>query len=304
MRVGAECVFLGRSTLDLLYQVPEFPREDTKTMATRFLARCGGPALNAAVTFAFLGGDAHLISAIGRGGASGMLKSELRHYGVRLTDICDHEEFSPPVSSVIINATSGSRTIFNAPALPCVQQPELENALSPAVTGDPAAPIPSAPLLLADGFYTSEALGFLRGFHARGGAICLDGGSWKPETETLLPLVSMAICSERFSPPGIRTIEEKLDYLAARGLTCAAMTRGASPILARDRGRTFSIPIEPVDAVDTLAAGDILHGAFCWYFLSGKNFEESLRAASRVSTLSVRFFGCREWMAHFGREGR
>jgi sugar/nucleoside kinase (ribokinase family) len=293
-------VFLGRSTLDLLYQVPEFPREDTKTMATRFLAQCGGPALNAAITFAFLGGDAHLISAIGRGGASGMLRAELRHYGVRLTDICDDEEFSPPVSS----AASGSRTIFNAPALPCVQQPEREIALSPAVTGAPAAPIPSAPLLLADGFYTSEALGFLRRFHARGGAICLDGGSWKPETEALLPLVSMAICSERFRPPGIGAVEETLDYLSRRGVSCAAITRGASPILACDRGRTFSVPIEPVDAVDTLAAGDILHGAFCWYFLSGKDFEESLRAASRVSTLSVRFFGCREWMAHFNGGGR
>src|SRR6516225_978342 len=111
MPVGAECVFLGRSTLDLLYQVPEFPREDTKIMATRFLAQCGGPALNAAVTFTFLGGAAHLISAVGRGGAAEMLKAELRQCGVRFTDICENEDFSPPVSSVVINAASGSRTI-------------------------------------------------------------------------------------------------------------------------------------------------------------------------------------------------
>jgi sugar/nucleoside kinase (ribokinase family) len=292
MRVGTECAFLGRSTLDLLYQVPEFPREDTKIMATGSLAQCGGPALNAAVTFAFLGGSAHLISAMGRGGASEMLKAELRHYGVHLTDICDDEGFSPPVSSVVINAASGSRTIFNAPAMASVRAAEQQ------------FPIPAAPLLMADGFYVLEMLELLRDFHARGGAICLDGGSWKPETEALLPLVSIAICSERFEPPGIRTIEEKLDYLGARGVSRAAITRGASQLLGSDRGRRFSIPIEPVDAVDTLAAGDILHGAFCWYFLRGETFEQSLRAAARIATLSVRFFGCREWMAHFDREGR
>jgi sugar/nucleoside kinase (ribokinase family) len=301
MRVGTECVFLGRSTLDLLYQVPEFPREDTKIMATRFQAQCGGPALNAAVTFAFLGGAAHLISAVGRGGAAEMLKAELRQCAVRLTDICENEDFSPPVSSVVINAASGSRTIFNAPAVPCGRR-EPDNTLPRAIAGAPGVLTPPAPLLLADGSYVSETLDLLRDFHARGGAICLDGGSWKPETETLLPLVSFAICSERFEPPGIQTIEEKLDYLAARGVCCAAITRGQSPILGCDSGRRFSIPIERVDVVDTLAAGDILHGAFCSYFLRGKNFEESLRAAATIATLSVRFFGCRQWMAHFKRE--
>jgi sugar/nucleoside kinase (ribokinase family) len=291
MRVGTECVFLGRSTLDLVYQVPEFPREDSKTMATRFLAQCGGPALNAAVTFAFLGGDAHLVSAVGRGGASEMVKAELRHYDVRLTDIRDDEGFAPPVSSVVINAASGSRTIFNAP--PPASLPE-----TPKQVG-----IPAAPLLLADGFYVAEMLELLRDFHEHGGAICLDGGSWKPETEALLPLVSIAICSQHFQPPGTRSIEEKLDYLGARGVSYAAVTRGQSPILGRERGRMFSIPIEPVEAVDTLAAGDILHGAFCWYFLRGKNFEEPLRAAAKVATLSVRFLGGREWMGHFDREG-
>ena len=290
MRMGTECAFLGRSTLDLLYHVPEFPREDSKIMATRSVTQCGGPALNAAVAFAFLGGSAHLISAVGRGRASEIVKGELRHYGVRLTDLCDDAEFSPPVSSVIINARSGSRTIFNAPALPFGQ--------------DAGFPIPSAPLLLADGFYVTENLAVLRGFRERGGTICLDGGSWRPETETLLPLASMAICSERFHPPGTRTIEERLDYLAARGVSRAAVTRGQSPILGCDGGRRFSIPIEPVDAVDTLAAGDILHGAFCWYFLRCENFEESLRTAAKIATLSVRFFGGRDWMAHFDREDR
>src|ERR1700761_7381280 len=112
-----ECVFLGRSTLDLLYEISQFPRENTKTMASRFLAQAGGPALNAAITFASLGGSAQLVSAVGRGGWSHAIKAELERFGVRLTDLCDSDDFSPPVSTVAIHSGPGSRTIINSPAV-------------------------------------------------------------------------------------------------------------------------------------------------------------------------------------------
>lgn len=291
MRAAVECVFLGRATLDLLYQVVAFPQENTKTMATEFLTQAGGPALNAAITFAFLGGVAHLVSAVGRGAWSDLLKTELERYGVRLTDLCGCESFSPPVSSVVIHAGSGSSTIFNAPA-------HLPQDLPPLPDHEQFG----GRLLLSDGFYLREAGSFVRDFAARGGMVSLDGGSWREETDELLRLISIAICSERFRPPGIDGDEATLDYLAASGVPMAAITRGAMDVIACDHGRKFSIPIGQVDAVDTLAAGDILHGAFCWYFLRGGNFEEALRAAVGVATRSVEFFGARQWMAHFDAE--
>jgi sugar/nucleoside kinase (ribokinase family) len=285
MAAATACAFFGRSTLDLLYQTPVFPPENSKTMASAFLAQAGGPALNAAVTFAFLGGAAHLISAVGRGGWSQIVTQELQQYGVRLTDFCDLENFSLPVSSVVIHTASGSRTIFNAPA-------QLSDNIA-------SVPLPTEPLLLADGFYVFEAGTWFHEFAARGGVICLDGGSWRPEMEELLPLAQIAICSESFRPPGARTSEEALDYLAQHGVAAMAITRGGSDIIACEHGRRFAVAIEPVRAIDTLAAGDVLHGAFCWYYLQTGCFEQALRKASKIATRSVEFFGAREWMAHF-----
>lgn len=219
------------------------------------------------------------------------MKAELHKYDVPFTDICDVESFSPPISSVVINACSGSRTIFNSPTV--VPKDFLRVPDCDRIAG---------PLLLSDGFYTSELRNLLHDFPARGGMICLDGGSWKPDTEELLSLVSIAICSERFRPPRSTSSEDTLDYLATHGIRFAAITRGNSDILASEDGRRFCIPAEKVAVVDTLGAGDILHGAFCWYFLRSGNFEMSLRAASRISTISCRFFGAREWMKHCGRE--
>jgi sugar/nucleoside kinase (ribokinase family) len=285
MAAATACAFFGRSTLDLLYQVPLFPPEDSKTMASSFLAQAGGPALNAAITFAFLGGAAHLISAVGRGGWAEMVKQELQQYGVRLTDFCDLKNFSPPISSVVIHGASGSRTIFNAPA-------QLPDNIA-------SVPVPTEPLLLADCFYIFHAGTWFHEFATCGGVICLDGGSWRPEIGELLPLARIAICSESFRPPGVRTSEEALDYLAQHGVAAAAITRGASDIIGCERDRRFAVGIEPVRTIDTLAAGDILHGAFCWYYLQTGCFEQALRKASKIATRSVEFFGAREWMAHF-----
>ncbi|MBV8730635.1 MAG: sugar kinase, partial [Acidobacteriia bacterium] len=286
-----DCVFLGRSTLDLLYQAPLFPAENTKITAACFLPQAGGPALNAAIAFASLGGTAHLVSAIGRGSWSNLLRAECERYGVLVTDILDSDDFVPPISSIVINAASGSRTIFNAPgtiAAHGVQLPPVSQL--------------RGRFLLTDGFYLSEACGLVHSFKAQGGMVCLDGGSWKPELEELIPLVSIAICSEHFRPPGTRGEEQVLEYLTGRGVPFAAITRGQSEIIAKERGRRFSIAIDAVRAIDTLAAGDILHGAFCWYFLREGNFEAALRAAAKVATLSVQFLGAREWMNHLRPE--
>ncbi|HLI83324.1 MAG TPA: PfkB family carbohydrate kinase [Bryobacteraceae bacterium] len=149
MAAAPGCAFFGRSTLDLLYHVPAFPPEDSKTMAVDFLAQAGGPALNAAITFAFLGGEAYWIAAIGRGKWAAIVKRELRQYGVALLDMCGREDFSPPVSSIVVNANSGSRTVFNSRAgLPAPTVP---------------VPCPTQPMLLVDGIDTLAAGDILRG---------------------------------------------------------------------------------------------------------------------------------------------
>jgi sugar/nucleoside kinase (ribokinase family) len=47
--------------------------------------------------------------------------------------------------------------------------------------------------------------------------------------------------------------------------------------------------------VDTLGAGDVFHGAFCYYFAQTGDFAGSLQAASRVAAVSCRYFGAMRW---------
>jgi sugar/nucleoside kinase (ribokinase family) len=58
--------FIGLCTVDAAYVVDDFPLPNHKVSAQRQELTAGGPATNAAITFAFLGGAASLVSALGR----------------------------------------------------------------------------------------------------------------------------------------------------------------------------------------------------------------------------------------------
>lgn len=60
-------VFAGLSTLDLAYAVDRYPAEDAKTQAADLFLGAGGPAANAAITYAFLSGRTPtLVTALGK----------------------------------------------------------------------------------------------------------------------------------------------------------------------------------------------------------------------------------------------
>jgi len=291
-------LFLGRSTLDALYRLDHLPAEDAKAYAQQFQAAPGGPALNAAITHALLGGEAMLISAVGGGPWAAPVRVEIEGHGIALLDLAADTAYETPLTTVIVNAASGSRTILNPP-LSAVRLTPLAESWEKSAPADWGA-VP--PVVLTDGFHLDQTLPLLAACKAAGAALCLDGGSWKPGTAELAPLLSVAICSERFAVPGIAADSESLfAWFAAQGVACIALTRGARPILGWERGRRFEIEAARVDAADTLGAGDVLHGAFAHYYAAGDGFEPALRRAAQIATLSCQSLGTQAWAAQYVR---
>jgi sugar/nucleoside kinase (ribokinase family) len=287
-------LFVGRTTLDVLYWLDRLPAEDTKTYARQFHAAPGGPALNAAVTHALLGGESMLISAVGGGPWAAAVRDELARLGIRLLDLAAGTDYETPLCTAWVNAANSTRTVVNPP-LSRVALPKLAASWAKAI---PAARGPVPPVVLTDGFHLQETLPLLAACKAAGASICLDGGSWKPGTDELAPLLTTAICSERFTLPGQPSGPESIfAWFAAQGVPQIAVTRGPRSILGSDRGRRFEIEIELIEAQDTLGAGDVLHGAFCHHFAGKGNFEAALRQAARIATLSCQSHGVQSWAA-------
>jgi len=280
-------LFLGRATLDVIYSLDQFPAEDTKTFARSLHVAPGGPATNAAVTHALLGGTAVLMTAIGGGPWSADVREELSPLGIALIDLAAGSTYETPLTTILVNETAATRTIVNPP--------RSEVPLSPLQTWDVAwGGMPE--LALTDGFHLEETLLLLRSLRSSSCKICMDGGSWKPGTDELAPLLSVAICSERFAVPETPpTSEATMAWFADRGVPHIAVTRGSRSIVGCDLGRWFEIEIQPINAVDTTGAGDVLHGAFCYHFQRNGDFEGSLRKAAEIATRSCRALGIQAW---------
>ena len=288
-------LFLGRTTVDALYRLDALPEENTKVYARQFHAAPGGPAMNAALTHARLGGETLLVSAVGSGPLAGLVRSELGRHRIPLLDLADGTSYQTPLCAVLINAANGSRTVLNPPIQPATLRPL---GSWPAEAQALGGQLPS--VVLTDGFFFPQIRSLLESLRDAGAALVLDAGSFKPGTAELVPLLTVAICSERFNVPAehggpLENPEAIFAWLIAQGVPCAAVTRGANSILASDRDRRFEIPIPAIAAVDTLGAGDVLHGAFCYYFARQQEFEPALRRAAHIATLSCQSLGTQAW---------
>jgi len=281
-------LFIGRATLDVVYSLDRFPSQDTKVFAHAMHAAPGGPATNAAITHALLGGRAQLMTAIGSGPWASPVRSELERLGIGLIDLATGTSYQAPLTTILVNKAEATRTIVNPPA--------SDVALMRPEVWEPTWGTPPA-LVLTDGFHLPETLPLLRALKTAGVPICLDGGSWKSGTDELANLLSVAICSERFAlPRSPLDAEAAIAWFRDRGVPHIAITRGSRPILVCDRDHRFEINIAPVDAVDTTGAGDVLHGAFCFEFAKTGGFEHSLRTAAEMATCSCCHMGIKEWV--------
>jgi sugar/nucleoside kinase (ribokinase family) len=284
-------VFAGLCTFDIIQSVTHIPDVNEKTVASRQVVAAGGPAVNAAVTFAYLGGQASLVTAVGAHPLSGGILADLQMAKVGLIDADPDNSGPPAVSSIMVVNGSGQRAVVSVNATGQSVEPpaQLDVVIS------------NAQVVLIDGHHPELALASARAAHKQQRLCILDGGSWKNNTPDLLPLVDVAICSADFHPPGIAAPRETLDFLLNSGVAWAAITNGADPIVWAGSGTCSTIPVPSVKVTDTCGAGDIFHGAFAYAIaqtgiVRQANFVAASESATRIATYSCQYFGTRAWM--------
>ncbi|MFI9797472.1 PfkB family carbohydrate kinase [Streptomyces sp. NPDC052302] len=284
-------LFVGLCTLDVVQLVDRVPGPDEKLTARDQLVTAGGPAANAAVTFAHLGGVARLLTAVGSHPLGETVRADLDRAGVAVTDLAAGRDEPPAVSSVLVTAGTGERAVASTNA--------RGQRLGPPP--DPDALLSACDIVQFDGHHPALALATARAARAAGRRTVLDGGSWKPGTEDLLPYIDVAVCSAAFRPPGTAETDGTLRFLRDHGVTWAAVSQGPRPLVwaGPDGGGTVEVPA--VHVVDTLGAGDVLHGALTHGLarhteLTGPAFTDALRAATALAARSCTSFGTRAWM--------
>lgn len=271
-------VFVGLTTLDLIQYVESFPLPDEKIQAEDRWIGAGGPAANAAISFAALGGRAELVTALGSSPAAQIARRDLEESSVEVHDLAPAGELA--ISNIVVDA-SGRRTVVS-----------VNGAGFEGLSGD----VPLAgdiEIVLVDGHHVAGALPILEQAQARDCRTVFDGGSRKPGTEDLLARVQFAVVSSAFDP-GARPEETARDLL--RDPVClAAVSRGSEPIVGLTERGPFEIDVggEGTEVVDTLGAGDVLHGAFAYHLCEADDPVRALTSAAATATESCAVRGPR-----------
>lgn len=310
-------LFIGLAVLDVIQLVDAPPGPDEKIVALDQAVAAGGPAANAAVAFAALGGRALLAAPVGAGPLAELIRADLTACGVELIDCAaaptarGAAAAGPSVSSCTISAATGERSVVstNARARP---DPAPLSALSDAV----AAGAPAPDVVLIDGHNPPLARAGLDLAERVGALRLMDAGSWKDDAADLPGRCDVVAPSARFHPPGpagaLREPADVAAWLRGRGAGAVVLTRGSAPVLWWCGERSGSAAPPAVGAVDTLGAGDVFHGALALALaraLPGRRsggggeariapaaLADAVASACAVAAASTEHFGTRAWI--------
>ncbi|MHC2821021.1 sulfofructose kinase [Bradyrhizobium huanghuaihaiense] len=270
---------IGIPVRDLTFRVEAVPARGSKANATHLAEICGGNALNAAIAMARLGGRVSFAGPMGdaRERSSDFILARMAHEGIDTAHIVRMPGLSTPVSAIMIEP-SGERTltIFRDSALWGMKLPDTDE-------------------LLAD---CQAVL-----IESRCGAFCIDlciesrrrgipvivgvDRAMSLQDELLTAASHLLFASEQVQETaGIADDGEALKRLASLTAAFLAATRGPQGTIWLDEaGALEETPAFPVEAVDTLGAGDVFHGAFAFCLAEGKGVREALRFAAAAAAL-------------------
>ncbi|MEH2265731.1 MAG: sugar kinase [Nostoc sp.] len=278
-------LFVGLVTLDLIYLADSAPKNNQKIVATDYTVAAGGPATNAAVTFSYLGNQATVLGVVGSHPMTQLIRGDLANYQVAIADLEPTTDLAPPVSSIIVTQATGERAVVSINA---VKTPAREASIPPDI-------LSNVNIVLIDGHQMAVSCSIAQMAKAKNIPVVIDGGSWKAGFEEILPFVDYAICSANFYPPNCQTGEDVFAYLDEFNPPHIAITHGPKPIEYLSCTKTGIVDVPQIQAVDTLGAGDIFHGAFCHYILR-ESFTDTLALAANIAADSCKLFGTRRWM--------
>lgn len=299
-------LFCGLAVVDVIQLVQAPPGPDDKIVALDQLIAAGGPATNAAVAFAALGGRATLAAPIGAGPLAELVRADLAGTGVELLDCCSDGAGPAPglsVSSCTITAGTGRRSVVSTNARAAADPAPLDRHAARVASGQAAPP----DVVLIDGHNPALASAALDLAVGAGALTVMDAGSWKEPAADLPARCDVVAASARFYPPGLagpvtepQDVARRLLDAGARGVV---ITRGERPALWWAAGALGAVQPPQVEAVDTLGAGDVFHGALAHALagarrdqVTGPVLSAAVTRACAVAAASTTAFGTRAWL--------
>lgn len=279
---------VGALTLDTILRVETLPVHQGKFIASDGVQIASGMATSAACAAHRLGAEVSLWASAGDDAVADQLIAGIEAEGVDCTFVRRVRGARSALASILVDA-HGERIIV--PFYDGLAQADPEVL--------PVADLTAFDAVLVDVRWPGAAALALKAARAVGRPAILDADTAPLEVlEQLLPLATHIVASEtaaRIVCGQALDPETACADLASRTDAFVAVTGGAAGCWWHDRraGYVRHVAAPRVKAVDTLAAGDVFHGAFAVGLAEAMPVEQALRFASAAAALKCLRFGGR-----------
>ncbi|MGZ2487737.1 sugar/nucleoside kinase (ribokinase family) [Rhizobium pisi] len=279
---------VGAAVLDTLFRVRSLPTGQGKILPYDMLQVAEGMASSAAFAVARLGGHASLWGAVGDDATGDRIMTELGKSGIDTGGMLRADGARSAVSTILID-DRGERLIVP------FYDTRLHDTVSPVAARD----VSSFDAVLVDVRWPKLALATLLAAKEAGKPAILDGDvAGDGVIEMLAPAASHIV----FSQPAAERLAGATDLTEIVGRLKRKYEQAFISVTSGENGSYWfndttseirHLTAPEVNAVDTLAAGDIFHGAFALATAEGMPIEETMRLSSMAAALKCQVFGGR-----------
>ena len=285
---GKHVLCVGAAVLDTLFRVHDMPKGEGKVLPYEMLQIAEGMASSAAYAVHRMGGRASLWGAVGDDETGSRILRDLSESGINTSGMTVATGARSALSTIIID-NRGERLIV----------PFYDHRLHEKKRSCTPQDIAPFDAVLVDVRWPELAFDVLTVARTLGKPAILDGDVAPVEIlEKLAPAASHIVFSEPAAVrlTGLETVKDMLPVLHARyPETFIAVTAGPA-------GCWWTEPNDPtvhfqetmsIEAVDTLAAGDIFHGTFALAIAERMESRAAIRLSSVAAALKCTVFGGR-----------
>ncbi|OWO94921.1 ribokinase [Rhizobium esperanzae] len=279
---------IGAAVLDTLFRVRSLPTGQGKILPYEMLQVAEGMASSAAFAVARLGGHASLWGAVGDDATGARIISDLGDSGIDTSGMTVVQGARSAVSTILID-DEGERLIV----------PFYDERLHDTVRLVTEQEMSAFDAVLVDVRWPKLALRVLIAAGKAGKPAILDGDvAGEGVIEMLAPAASHIV----FSQPAAERLAGTADLVETVGQLKRKFEHAFIGVTAGENGSLWSddpsgdirhLAAPKVRAIDTLAAGDIFHGAFALAIAEGMPIEETMRLSSMAAALKCQVFGGR-----------
>ena len=274
----------GIAVQDIVFRVAQFPLPGGKCMTNEFMIVSGGCAVNAAIAVARLGGRAHYTGPLGdmADTVSNQLMDQMGREGIGTAGVVRVAGATAPVSGIMIDST-GERMIAT------YRDKRIETARAP----DPDRLVANVSLLLADNRFPDYVRPICEAARRRGIPVVLDADRPTVEDDPLFSIPTHVIFSSEClrATTGLDDLTAGLTRMMSRTSAFLAVSDGPGAVLYIANGSVRTMPVFKVDAIDTLAAGDVFHAGIALALAEGRDEVAAMRFGAAAAGLKCTRFG-------------